>query len=230
VFQSSAAPGRIRKQSRRSANLVSGGNQQKQALSPRLTALIPYVCLVHQILLTLPRRFGPGCRGCAVEWRAGRLVPGDRRQSMRQVLGILESLRPSGSFREFCFLSWPGSCASPSTAQYGIHTPTRGCRNNSLDSARDYGGDLPGDGLSRLPATAVYGPDQERAASMLPFCRGIRRGSRIQGLPDGDSDRPVGGHVGNLAIGAERSPGMIEPRRMPRQKGACWRARSWSGP
>src|SRR6266404_3852572 len=99
----------------------------------------------------------------------------------------------------------PARLGAPS--QYGIHAPASRCRNSSLDSALDYRGHLRGDSLSGLSATAVHGSDEERSRWHSPFCRGIRRGPRVPGLPHGDSDRPVRSNVWDSGpFARQRSP------------------------
>jgi hypothetical protein len=44
-------------------------------------------------------------------------------------------------------------------SKYGLHTPARRRRNNTVARALGHGGYLRGDDLSGLPAAAVHGPD-----------------------------------------------------------------------
>ncbi len=68
-------------------------------------------------------------------------------------------------------------------------------------------GDLRGDDLSRLPATAVHGHNHERTRRHSAFCRSLRRGPRVPGLPHGDSDQPVRSNVRHSGLLAgKRSP------------------------
>src|SRR5258708_37943766 len=79
--------------------------------------------------------------GRAVEWRAG--PPRSGRSLALRASGAPGYWNRCGVLDRFGNSAfYPGLAPARRRAppQYGIHTPTWGCRNNSLDSALDYGG------------------------------------------------------------------------------------------
>ena len=122
--------------------------------------------------------------------------------------GTLELPLGSGSLPGCCF----GYLAQllrhrRAGSQFVSILPASWYRTGALDRALRYRRYLRGDHLSRLPTTAVHGPDEERSRRYSSFCRSIRRGSRVPRLSDDDSDRPVRSNVRNSGLLARnRSP------------------------
>ena len=110
------------------------------------------VTLFYEWLLFVLVVAGVRRRGASV-----LIVLGDHSHSARQVL------RDIGIAAGFWIVAWVLLWMAPAHrragSQYAVHAPASRYRTDILDSALRYRRYLRGDDLSRLPATAVHGPD-----------------------------------------------------------------------